>query len=467
MGEVNWEEAYRLREEGLSTPKIAEIYGRNDGYIRRVLNEMKAGKKPPRNKLKGQEERKPKVTDHGDYYRITWGKDGCNLVEITKDQLRELKVLYCDDRLTINHICREMEIPRADFIAIKTAFGISHDDTPYIDEDLQNKSVDELAEETLERKKKRYFVKLQQTEIDQAFKELAAYRQKDYFLQRANDLLTEHFAEFAKSYEGPMIPIHKPVDSGMMLEVPIVDLHLSKLAWEPETGENYDSKIAEKRFMQVIYDVVERVKGREFEKILFPVGNDFFNCDLATGTTTAGTKQDNDSRFRKMYGKGVELLVRGIDILAQIAPVDVFCVPGNHDDITSYQALMFLHAWFRNNGNISVDTDPKMRKYREFGKCLIGFTHTDKEKKRIFGCMQIEKPEAWGRTRFREWHGAHLHSEQVKEDMGVIVRNLSSVTGTDMWHYESGFVGAVAKNQSFIWSKEKGLREILLTTIER
>jgi len=37
----------------------------------------------------------------------------------------------------------------------------------------------------------------------------------------------------------------------------------------------------------------------------------------------------------------------------------------------------------------------------EFGKCLIGFTHGDKEKKRIFGNMQVEVPEAWGRTLYR------------------------------------------------------------------
>jgi hypothetical protein len=37
---------------------------------------------------------------------------------------------------------------------------------------------------------------------------------------------------------------------------------------------------------------------------------------------------------------------------------------------------------------------------------------------------------------------------------------LSSVTATDSWHYTSGYVGAIATSQSFVWDKERGLREI-------
>lgn len=60
----------------------------------------------------------------------------------------------------------------------------------------------------------------------------------------------------------------------------------------------------------------------------------------------------------------------------------------------------------------------------------------------------------------------HFHSEKVREEGGIIFRNLGSVTGTDAWHYEQGYVGAVKKHQSFIWDYEKGLSEILITNIE-
>lgn len=413
----------------------------------------------------GEEERKPVVQDCGDYYIVTSGK---RTVKITKEKLTKIKELYCDDNpLTINTICRKLHIPRAEFMVIKTAFSITHDDVPYIDEQITDDNLDNLVESTLERRKEKYFLKLQEAEIKDLRREVEKYRKQDYYLEKIDNMVQQHIEEFAAGYEGPVIMLRKPEASGKMLEVSVVDLHLGKLAWAPETGENYDTKIAVNRLMSVIYDVIGRTKAMQFDKIIFPVGNDFFNFDDMEGFTTRGTPQDNDSRWQKLFNTGIEVLIRSIDILATIAPVEVFCVPGNHDFTKSYYAIKTIWAWYRNDQNVTVNTDPKARKYIEFGNSLIGFTHADKEKKRIFGCMQVEAREAWGRTLYHEWHGAHLHSEQVKEDMGVIVRNLSSVTGTDAFHYESAYVGAIAKSQSFIWDKVNGLESILMKNIER
>ena len=41
-----------------------------------------------------------------------------------------------------------------------------------------------------------------------------------------------------------------------------------------------------------------------------------------------------------------------------------------------------------------------------------------------------------------------------------------SFTGTDMWHRNSGYVGAIKKCQSFLWDKEKGLKNIIITTVD-
>lgn len=449
--------AIELYEAGLGAVKIAEELGRSHGSVRSYLYRWRktngmvlAGVK------EGKEEKGPSISDQGEYYIV---RTELRRVEITKADLYLLKQLYCEQKMTINAVCRELDIPRRDFFLIKTAFGITKDDVPYLDEDLEG-DIDQLVEESLERKKHQYFVKLQQKEVEHAFKELEQYRKQDYQLQKIHELVLKH------EWNIPRVSPIKRVRSGLMLEVPIVDLHLSKLAWEPETGENYDSKIAERRFMDVISDIVDRTQNHTFEQIVFPVGNDFFNFNDIYGNTTQGTQQDNDSRWQKMYMKGNELLIAAIDTLSQIAPVRVFQIPGNHDTQVSWYAVFNLASWYRNNENVCVDTRPNARKYVEFGKCLIGFTHGDKERKRIFGNMQIEAPEAWGRTLFREWHLGHLHSEQVKEEHGVKVRNLSSVTATDSWHYTSGYVGAIATSQSFVWDKERGLREIWYSPIK-
>jgi hypothetical protein len=415
-----------------------------------------------RKNVVGEEERTPVISDCGDYYVVSSGKRS---VEISKQKLREIKLLYCDESpLTINQICRRLNIQRRDFMLIKSAFNITHDDVPYIDDDLTDDNIDSLVETTLERRKEKYFEKLNQAEVKRLRAEVNKFRTQEYFIELIHDATTEFFDSFNKTYEGPVIS-HKPCNNGLMLEVPIVDLHLGKLAWAGETGDNYDHRIAEERFMIIINDVVGRNKGRNIEKIVFPVGNDFFNFDTVEGATTAGTLQNNDLRWQKLYTKGLELLIKGVDALSTIAPVELIYVPGNHDKMTSFYAVVSLSCWYRASEIVIVNTNPMARKYIEFGKCLIGYTHLDKEKKRIEGNMQIEAAEAWGRTLFREWHGAHLHSEHVREVNGIKIRNLSAATGTDAWHYESGYVGSVLTSQSFVWDKERGLIEILYTPI--
>lgn len=248
--------------------------------------------------------------------------------------------------------------------------------------------------------------------------------------------------------------------NNLLLEVPIADLHIGKMSWERETGENFDHHIAKERFNIVIEDILEKNKNRKLEKVLFVIGNDILNYDNMNKTTTGGTPQDTDIRFQKMFDVACELMLSGILSLNTLAPVDVLYVPSNHDYQTGYYLLMYISAFFKNHPNIQIDSSPKCRKYYEYGNNLICFSHGDKEKKRISGIPQVEAAEAWGRTKYREIHLGHYHSERTYEENGIVVRHLSSVTGTDSWHNMVGYVGAVKKAQTFIWSKEDGLLAI-------
>lgn len=280
--------------------------------------------------------------------------------------------------------------------------------------------------------------------------------------------IKEHFIELTSNYQSPIhIPTRYDVD-GKMLELNLADLHLGKLAWIGDSGESYDYKIAKERFFYIINDILTRTSHYKFNKILFIWSNDFFHYDSTTITTTAGTRQDSDLRWQKLYKIGIEMLIEGIDLLSQYAPVETFYIGSNHDKMTSFYAINELYAWFRNNDNININIEAQARKYVEFGNSLIGFTHGDSEKKnRIGKLMPIEAREAWGRTLFHEVHAAHFHSEQVvKEENGIIVRYVSSPTSTDNWHYENGYVGAVKKAQSFIWDKELGLTDILHSVVK-
>lgn len=260
----------------------------------------------------------------------------------------------------------------------------------------------------------------------------------------------------------------------MMAEVNIADLHLGKLCWHGDTPGNYDHKIAQELFYRIIGEIAKQLSTMPIERILFVWANDFFNSDNEEKTTTGGTPQDTDIRNKKMFNIGWEMLVRAIEAFKLIAPVETFYTPSNHDEETAYHALGILKAWFRNDPHVRVDLDAYPRKYVIYGNTLLGFTHGDKESdkgtsekaSKLASLMPIEARELWGQARFYEMHAAHLHSEQMTQEInGVIVRRISSPTALDSWHVNNGYMGAVRKAQTFVYDKERGLIQVINTPV--
>ena len=247
--------------------------------------------------------------------------------------------------------------------------------------------------------------------------------------------------------------------SGLLLEIQPIDIHLGLLAWGKETEDSdYDIKTAVATIKQAIQELIDKVHqyNLKIEKIAIPIGQDFFHFDTPKATTTAGTQMETDSRWQKMYKEGINLLLWEMENLRQIAPVQCYYVTSNHDLMLSYCAALHIDAYFRDCEDVNVDCSPVPRKYIKWGKCLIGLAHGNEEGKRIEKLMQAERPIEWGETEFREWHLGHLHHESVNEDGGVIIRYLPSLVARDSWHKTKGYIGALRRMQSFVWDKETG-----------
>lgn len=239
----------------------------------------------------------------------------------------------------------------------------------------------------------------------------------------------------------------------------IADLHLGKLAWDQEVGESYDYKICRDRFFYVVNKAITAMKKiPDLEKVVFFWTQDFFHYDNIKITTTAGTQQDTDIRWQKLFTIGCDMICDAIQMLREElnVPIQSFYTRSNHDMQVSYYALNYVYAWFRNDPNVIIDRAPIGRKYIEYGVNLMGFGHGDEEGKRIHQLMQIEQPVAWGRTLNHEWFLGHFHKLALNDEGGVRATYLSSVTGTDAWHYNSGYLGAMKQAQVHVRNKHEG-----------
>jgi len=290
-------------------------------------------------------------------------------------------------------------------------------------------------------------------------------------------ILGEIFKDMVSNYEPPVLNCLQPAEliknENNLFELALNDLHLGKLCWNKETGENYDIKIASERFLNTIVTLINRVKGFEYSRILFPVGNDFFNSDTIFNTTTKGTLQDEDVRWQKTFQIGTRLLVDAINMLKQTGRrVDVVVIPGNHDFERSYYMGEFLVAWFNDDHMVNINNGASPRKYYRFGEVLLGFTHGSEEKENSLPMLMasdIESKPMWSETTYHEFHVGHIHRKRdvkiialdnkrmTNEDLGVTVRYLSSLSGTDSWHFSKGFTGSIKAGEAFIWNDKTGL----------
>jgi hypothetical protein len=256
---------------------------------------------------------------------------------------------------------------------------------------------------------------------------------------------------------------HKQTAGELLYEIGIPDLHFGRLTWEEETGENYDIKIARKMVLQVLVELLSYSKLFNVGKILLPIGNDFFNVNNKEGTTSHGTRQQEDTRWQKTYRAGRELAIEMIDTCASVAPVDVLIVPGNHDEERIFALGDALDCWYHGNKRVTVNNKAMKRKYYVYGNNLIGFTHGSEEVRgSLTAIMPVEVPDLWAKTTYREWHTGHKHHktdtvQRVDENFGIVVRILRSLAPIDAWTFDQGLVGALHAAEGFLWHPEKKL----------
>lgn len=283
-------------------------------------------------------------------------------------------------------------------------------------------------------------------------------------LQKVNleDIKTRIIDEIKKqSKQVPKVNFKK-YEKPCLFVVDIPDLHFDKLAWSKETGKSWDIKISSSAFLDTVDDLISKASVYNIDRILFPVGNDLFNADNLENTTTGGTKQIVDGRWKKSFPLARKLMITAIEKLATIAPVDVIIITGNHDEQRTFYLGDSLESWFHNNKNVNVDNSPPKRKYYSYGSTLLGYTHGKDEKvDRLPMILATEAKAEFAKTDYHEWHlGDKHHKKDIKftpteEVDGIIIRFLSSLTALDEWHYSKGYMAKQAA-QGFIYDKKNG-----------
>lgn len=256
-----------------------------------------------------------------------------------------------------------------------------------------------------------------------------------------------------------------------MVEISFADVHLGKYAYIKETGENYDIEIARAAIYHVVDTAMDYIRDHctNPQKICLVLGNDMLHADNEENETTRGTRQDVDTRYKKIALEARKIFRDVIFKFTKFAPVHVVVVPGNHDSLGAFHIGSALECTFENNPNVTIDNGEHPRKYYRWKEILLGFTHGHRksEVKSLYEIMSLEAAEHWKDTKTKEWHTGHIHTQTSKSSQGVrvdprnpyqehhgmIYRTLASIAGIDSWHADNGYIGNVHGCDFFLWTE--------------
>jgi len=274
------------------------------------------------------------------------------------------------------------------------------------------------------------------------------------------ELIRKEAIAYAPKYKLIRYP---KIKDGLLYEFMVPDLHLGRLTDSDEVGKESSPDLYVKKAESAVNGLLARASHYPIEKILFPIGNDFFNVNNGGNTTAHGTPQREDPRWQRTYSLGKKMIIGLIDTMTTIAPVEVLIVKGNHDEERIFYFGDTLASWFHNNKNVVIDHRPIGRKYYQYGKVMWLFAHGYYENvERIGALMPGEAPQMWANTKYHECHLGDKHHKKetfVKTDElknGVMVRIFRSIADKSVWEFDKGF-DSMSAAEGMLWHKETGL----------
>jgi hypothetical protein len=250
----------------------------------------------------------------------------------------------------------------------------------------------------------------------------------------------ESLAENLPKYEAVKQFKHPLQDDLLNLYV-VTDFHLGALADADECGEDWDTKIAEKLFINW-YKTAISLSPYSKKAVLCNLG-DLMHTDGWEALTPANKNLlDVDTRFSKTIRAAIRMIRTVIKLLLEKhEELYVIMADANHDPASAAWLRELLASCYSDEPRITVDTNMDTYYCVEHGLTSIFFHHGHKRKVENVDDVFVAKyREIFGRSKFSYAHLGHLHSNQSKETNLMMVERHRTLTAPDAYSTKGGWM---------------------------
>ena len=222
----------------------------------------------------------------------------------------------------------------------------------------------------------------------------------------------------------------------------ISDLHIGMLSYSPETGQDFDTDIAE----QIAQKFIDRATkfGRGKYGVLAQLGDMLHYDSLESITPTSSHVLDSDTRYHRIVRVAIRVMRRMISKMLDVHDyVYVFNIEGNHDMSSAAAMSEFLAALYENEDRVIIDTSPSVYRVYTHKNVSIFMHHGHKKKiNEIDRTLAAEFPREFGNTEHRYAHIGHFHHWREEETLLMNVMQHRTLAPRDSHAARSGLSAA-------------------------
>ena len=246
-------------------------------------------------------------------------------VEIEKSVVRKMLHLYCTRRMTLNETAIELGLLREEVLFVLNKFKITKDSIPFIQEDIDSMTEDEMVEIVRLEKKRGFKGKLANNKHLDQEKELKQLHTKKYYFDRFVSAINEiESIDVNINYINKNNKIDNLTDLIMMPQ--ITDTHFGVLT--DSIFNKFDKHIAIARMEDYAEQIIDYAREKRPSKIIINGSGDYI-AGIIHVSNRIMTDMDGVESC-KVFAESISRLLVKVRLETGI-PVEFYSVHGNHD----------------------------------------------------------------------------------------------------------------------------------------
>jgi len=235
------------------------------------------------------------------------------------------------------------------------------------------------------------------------------------------------------------------------------DVHLGLLAWDKESGTDYNLEGAVIQ-LRAAYDYLFETTPNSRIGIVVDLG-DLLEADNQKNVTPkSGNVLSVDSRYPKVLRAAYEALIYAVGkALTKHEIVYFYNIEGNHDLTSGHAIREIIRMAFRDNPRVIVDESPRPIKYHQHGQVLLQFAHGDGMKMKQAGEVMAHDCQAiFSQTRYRYAHLGHIHQDSVYDGPICRVESHRNLAPLNAWAFQMGYRSSPGTMKAITYHCERG-----------